>query len=88
MRVVDMQVMLHWYYRRDAYPDRSSGGAMSARVKESHSLLQSQGMLKRGPDCAGTCIPDQRFEATYKGRCYVRALELVQLPVQRWEVPA
>lgn len=86
MRVVDLEVLLHHFYRPEPYPDDSPA------IREAHVTLIRENMIEEGMGQRvrnehNNMYTNRNFTLTERGRVYVNALMSVPLPVQAWRIP-
>lgn len=86
MRVIDLKVMLHHFYRPDPYPHDSPA------ANDAHLILLNDGLIEE--PLAQRMIHEhdhkytnRSFTVTEKGRVFVNALMSVPLPIQAWRMP-
>jgi hypothetical protein len=88
MNIVTLEVLLHCFYRVEAFPYDSPA------AQDAHAWLQSNELIEESirsrvvnEGSQGPLIEPRTYRVTERGRVYINALISVPLPVLAWRMP-
>jgi hypothetical protein len=81
MRIIDMEVILHHFYRTDPFPQDTP------IVHDAHARLLEEKLIELNDDIPVINPCTKHWEVTERGRVFVNALMSVPLPVAAWKMP-
>lgn len=80
MTIVDIEVLLHYYYSPEVYPGWTPAVEMALKALRSKGLLQTRSEKSQY---------GSEFEVTAKGGAWIEAIRNMPLPVEetKWVIP-